>query len=425
MKMVLSQKSFEEVEKKLSSLNRHKKANISLTVTKEFYKEVEKELFVKFFEFELVINENVKNKDIIIVAKKTIEGDIFILSSMVSEEENIEIPNEFKNIFCHCDHCKTDRPRKNLFILLDKKENKFFQIGKSCLQDFIGMEEGIEEYLKTIEYFDSLIDFAYKQEQIENRLLDNDFINFLGGYGKFSINIRVFLAACYEIMKTRKMIYVGRTDMDNIHYDEATFRKVAMAFSTDDTRKFKTTKEEACILIKKYRDEFKEFPLESLKLADKVIEYVKNNVFDNDVMQNAQNIINSEQGYCPTKWLGLIAFLPNSYLKHQEYLKRKKEREENARKFANEYLGKEKDKFKDLLVTVVSSHVYETYYGCNIIINMVDDANHLIMWKTSAKDEFLDLEEGSKLKIKGSIKELTEYNGSFETVVTRCKVEIL
>ena len=426
MELVLSKNTKEKLCERVSSLNRHKKANIVLTVKNEFYKEVSKELFIKFYELEIAIKEDVFNKNISVIAKKTIEGDIFIITKLV-EEESVDIPSEYKNTSCFCDHCRTDRFRKNLYILFDKEKNKFFQVGKSCLQDFLGIDEGFESYLKSIEYFDSLIEYSQKTE--EEYFGDDDFRGFIGGYGKYSIETRVFLAACYEVMKQRKMTYISRADMENICYDEAIYRKVAYAFGTNDNRKFKTTKEEACIFISKYRDNNKffseTFSKEGLELADKVIEYMKKNEFNNEIMQNAQTIIKSEQGYCPTKWLGLLAFLPNSYLKHQEYLKKKKEREENAIKYASEYLGKEKDKFKDLSVTLVSSHIFETYYGCSIILNMVDEKNHLIMWKTTAKDEFLDLEEGAKLKIKGSIKELTEYNGNFETVVTRCKMEIL
>ena len=56
---------------------------------------------------------------------------------------------------------------------------------------------------------------------------------------------------------------------------------------------------------------------------------------------------------------------------------------------------------------------------------MVDDKKHLIMWKTKAKEEYYDLQEGQSLHIKGSIKDTTEYRGNKETVVTRCKLEIL
>ena len=424
MNLVLSEKYFNEVEEKVSSLNRHKKANIAINVVKEFYKEFGKGISVKFVEFSLAINEDVSNKDIVFVAKKKIEDDIFILTEInqVAGEEGIKVPDKYKNTSAFCDHCGTDRPRKTLYIIFNKNENKYYQVGKSCINDFLGTENGIEDYLKMIEYFDSITNYAQELEKEEYRLLDEDFMGFIGGYGKISINIRVFIAACYEVMKTRKMQYVSKSDLNNILYDEATFRKLAQLFGTDKTSQFKTTKEEACELIKEYRDKSLDFSESSLAFADEVIKYVKETDFDSEVMENAQNICNSEHGFCPVKWLGFLAFLPNTYLKHQEHLKKQAEIEE---KYAKDYLGAEKEKFSDLPVKVVSTHIFDTYYGCSMIINMIDDKKHFIMWKTSAKDEFMDFEEGTALKLKGSIKELTTYNGIPQTVVTRCKVEVV
>ena len=107
-------------------------------------------------------------------------------------------------------------------------------------------------------------------------------------------------------------------------------------------------------------------------------------------------------------------------------MKRKEERERrNKETYADEYLGNVKDKI-DLDVKLVSKHLLESFrFGDSFILNMVDDKKHLIMWKTKAKDEYYDLQEGQPLHIKGSIKDTTEYRGNKETVVTRCKLEIL
>lgn len=67
-------------------------------------------------------------------------------------------------------------------------------------------------------------------------------------------------------------------------------------------------------------------------------------------------------------------------------------------------------------------HTYEThftYYGeLNFIYKFKDQNDNTIIWKTSNKD----LEEGKTYRIKGTIKEHSEYDGDKQTVLTRCKI---
>lgn len=56
-----------------------------------------------------------------------------ILRSVSGREE---LPEAFRTVKPHCEHCEHKRSRKDTFIL--KSEDTFKQIGRNCLRDFLG-----------------------------------------------------------------------------------------------------------------------------------------------------------------------------------------------------------------------------------------------------------------------------------------------
>ena len=76
----------------------------------------------------------------------------------------------------------------------------------------------------------------------------------------------------------------------------------------------------------------------------------------------------------------------------------------------------------DTQVTLVGEHSFETnfsFYGeTKYIYKFADAQGNTIVWKTG----YQDFEVGKSYKIKGKVKELSEYKGDKQTVLTRCKV---
>ena len=76
----------------------------------------------------------------------------------------------------------------------------------------------------------------------------------------------------------------------------------------------------------------------------------------------------------------------------------------------------------DTEVKLISEHSFEThftYYGeIKYIYKFADAEGNTIVWKTGCQD----LEVGKSYRIKGKVKELSEYKGDKQTVLTRCKV---
>lgn len=97
---------------------------------------------------------------------------------------------------------------------------------------------------------------------------------------------------------------------------------------------------------------------------------------------------------------------------------------ENAPKTKSEYVGELGQKL-ELKVKYIRYFTYEThfsYYGeMNFIYKFADENGNTVVWKTS-KCLCDELQQESYYIIKGTVKELSEYRGDKQTVLTRCKI---
>lgn len=91
-------------------------------------------------------------------------------------------------------------------------------------------------------------------------------------------------------------------------------------------------------------------------------------------------------------------------------------------KTESEYIGSVGEKL-DLVAVFEREYSYEThytYYGETVHINKFKAGKDTLVWKTSS---YTDFEEGATYRVRGTIKDHTEYKGDKQTVLTRCKVE--
>lgn len=90
----------------------------------------------------------------------------------------------------------------------------------------------------------------------------------------------------------------------------------------------------------------------------------------------------------------------------------------------SKYYGEPKQRITRT-VKVKEIYAFETnytYYGETSYLYLFEDSeNHVFTWKTSVGFG-VDLENGTEITIKGTIKEHKEYKGTRQTVLTRCKM---
>lgn len=93
----------------------------------------------------------------------------------------------------------------------------------------------------------------------------------------------------------------------------------------------------------------------------------------------------------------------------------------------SQYVGQVGERL-DVIVTFKKRSTYEipSYagWGTDMVgINVFrDDAGNCFIWKSTSA--FFNIPEGEKVRLRGTVKEHTDYKGTKQTVLQRCKVEV-
>ena len=87
----------------------------------------------------------------------------------------------------------------------------------------------------------------------------------------------------------------------------------------------------------------------------------------------------------------------------------------------SKYYGTVGEKVKELELTFLRTFHYETQFGWMSIYLFEDSDGNQFKWNTSSGFDHV-LDEGEKIKINGTIKAHSEYDGIKQTVLTRCKL---
>lgn len=110
--------------------------------------------------------------------------------------------------------------------------------------------------------------------------------------------------------------------------------------------------------------------------------------------------------------------LEGNYVAVENYIRSIREAWEAEHAPKTEYLGNIGDRITaEVKCTRIGG--YETMYGYTTVFTFEDDQNHMFVWKTGS---YTEIEKGDQLKLKGTIKAHSEYKGSKQTELTRCKV---
>lgn len=97
-----------------------------------------------------------------------------------------------------------------------------------------------------------------------------------------------------------------------------------------------------------------------------------------------------------------------------------------ARKSISEHVGQVGDKL-EIVVTYTHTAQWANNYGYGYWTEGVtnlhtfkDEQGNILVWKTEL---FIDADEGTKMLLKGTVKEHSDYKGIKQTVMTRCKLK--
>lgn len=284
-----------------------------------------------------------------------------------------EVPKEYWEHTSHCDHCGTDRNRKKFLILKNISTGEIVQIGMSCVKDYLDtVETDLNSLMKWMDEVDNAAGFDYQ-----------DFIPMLGN--KY-YDVKKFLMIAHDIIKENGYISTSNA----IEYKKDSTKTECARIYLKEAFKYENNEE----------------------IVEDMIAWWINKEEQTPFWNNVTAIL--KDGYAKDTELGYIAFLPNAYAKYLEYSKKFT----YADKFADVVIG---DKI-EVSVTLKGKTSFATMYGMNVYYQFMDDNGICYVWKTSPKEALEELDEGTKITIKGTVKEFREYKGTKQTVLTRCKI---
>lgn len=320
-------------------------------------------------------------------------------------KKDIEVPERYYNSDPICEHCKSNRYRKNTYIVHNVKTDEFKQVGKSCLNDFThGLSaEAIASY---ISMFDELI--------------KGEYVDPSGGWTHYydTKEMLQFMAECI-----RKFGYVKR---DPYSSTPSTAER-ASAYRSAYYNEGGFIWEE---INRKNREEMRRIEFDhnspqAIKMTEDALAWIAEQEEFNNYMHNLKTACSLK--YDDGKAFGLLASLFPTYDRSLEREAQKRlEEEKRARERANEanskFIGEVGDR-----ITIKNIHKiklltsWDTQWGYVYLWKIVDADGNVYIWRTSNGD--LGKEDINAIRIIGTIKKHEEFNGIKQTQLTRCKVQ--
>jgi hypothetical protein len=283
----------------------------------------------------------------------------------------------------YCGHCKTSRARNRTFLVANVETGETVQVGSTCIKDFLGW--------KTLPVFLSVSEV---REEIESWGF--------GGYSDPSYSTETVLAAALAVIKAEGG-YVPSSGYG------ATIK--SCVYDVLDPRSSSA---------REYSRTIAPYVAEAASKAATVREFILSDEFNGngDYVLNLKAACRTD--YVSARNIGLVVSAPQAWAKAEE---RTLVRQREAQQLVNEYVGKPKDRL-ELTVTVRMVRYSTSYFGyrevTTTIYRLVDEGGRTFTWFST--NGALGDDTGAKFRIKGTVKGHEEYQGTKQTVLTRCSV---
>ena len=252
---------------------------------------------------------------------------------------DVELPGEFRDHSFYCDHCKTDRFRSAVFVLVNES-GEFKQVGSTCLKDFLGHKNPAE----ILSYIGGLQHLSRVVAGIQAG--DDDIFDQYGAIGGRSpeyLDTEFYLSHVIAVAEAKGFVTRSQSNgktptsewaRDNIRDVAARKRgRFGAPVWIDVTDKHV---EEAAAMLEWGRDHY-----QKLMDAGKATDYDGNM----DILLEGENF--------DAKYTGYVASLYLTYKKHLETLQH----------WDEHYLWNVGDKLAEMTGRVVSVVPVNSYYG--------------------------------------------------------------
>lgn len=327
--------------------------------------------------------------------------------------DNASLIKEYSKTDFHCDHCKK-HVHRNSVVILEHENGERKVVGTSCVEEFTcGLSGNL-----VAAFADLSFELENDCERIAKileaqRCSDGDDVFDIDAEWSREMNelLGINGVPCYDVDKI-----------------------VACAANIISCNGFKSSQDDEATwkFIPDCYDHYNQFVSENDKLeAKKAIDWILG--MSEDERTQSSYIFNIYQicasGYCTMRHFGLLASLIPSY-KKSEF-----KRIQSETKSISNYVGNVGDKF-NLTLTYIKTISYETQYGVGHFHFFRDEQGNIFKWSTNSIMNYIveqtngctpiySLDIGATVKVSGRIKAHDEYRGEKQTVITRCKYEVL
>lgn len=348
------------------------------------------EITRRFVIVEVKAHPVIDNWELVASLEHTKEGNI-----IHSVRNDIDIPKRYYNVAPYCEHCKTNRRRKNSFIIRNIKTNEFKQVGKTCLNDFTGNVNA--EWLASFySAFEKLAIFEAPQ----------------GGYNNHTRYFPTVELLAYTVAITNIYGYC-KSGADN-----ATGETVKDFYIVNECGGYPLGEVNKCIRKKMQAVNFK-ITEEDTATAKKIIAYV-------DSIEDSNNYIHNIKTLCASDMVAYknVNILVSAITCYNRELERKAKAEARKKEVSkSNHVGNIKDR---LTINIASWKCLTSWCNCydgynettTFLYQFVDDNGNIFTWKTQ---KYFD-EDATLKVITGTVKAHNVYRDAKQTELTRCKV---
>ncbi len=322
-----------------------------------------------------------------------VNGWTFVATIQHTDEGNIvrrvgtaaELPAQYRNVTRLCEHCNTDRNRKDTYILRHE-DGRYKQVGRNCLADFFGHDALM--YAERAQYLCDLADGCEADE-----------FGFGGSRGPNYEALEIYLGFVAECI-TRSG-WMSRGKARELGCSGAATATVA--YTHLHPPKPPTS----------FEPMFRNPSPESMKLGEEAIAWAAA-IEGEDVAEYLHNIrIIARRGVYGDRDSGLAASIVAAYQRHLTGI-RMRELQARRAEFAKHVgeVGK-RIRVKLFVEKVVQC---DGNYGTSYLHIMGDAEGNVFTWFASSKP----LATATEVVVDGTIKRHGDYKGVKQNIMTRC-----
>lgn len=283
-----------------------------------------------------------------------------------------------------CDHCKTNRQRKDGYLLRDNESGDYKQVGSNCLEDFTGHDPAKALFL------------ARMSDVV--RLAEGELEEFGRSSRANAVSTRGYLADVSFITENSGFM------------SSAKARDLGVPATYDEALALPRVIEQDRTLREKYVEQIERH----LAHADAVRDWIATKPEESTFDRNVKLLLQADAIALDRKHLAFAAAAVPMY-------NRSLSAEAEARK-PSEHVGTPGQKMAGKL-TVDRVVQIEGYYGTSDLVLMHDEAGNRLKWKTSAcPDEIRNGGVGRTMEASFKVKEHDDYKGTAQTAITHLKV---